>query len=310
MNILIIADMPPRAAVNVKAAFPLDWTVNVVRADEAGDFLAKADVLIPEHVKIDAAFLKAAPRLKLVQTGAGYDNVDLAACASRGVFACNAAGVNAVAVAEHTLALMLCWFKNITYLDSFMKAGRDERELDYAGGELEGRTIGLVGLGAIGSRVARACAALGMRVLAFSRSGRAAENVSAVSFERLLAESDVLSLHLPLNNSTRGLMNAERFAAMKPAALFVNTSRGGLVDEQALIAALKSGRLGGACLDVYAHEPLAPDSELRRLPRVVLTPHTAGLPDGVKFHRKRYEFFVSNIRRVAEGKRPENLLNG
>ena len=128
MNILIIADMPPHAAVNVKAAFPLDWTVNMVRADEAGDFLAEADVLIPEHVKIDAAFLKAAPRLKLVQTGAGYDNVDLAACASRGVFACNAAGVNAVAVAEHTLALMLCWFKNITYLDSFMKAGRDERE--------------------------------------------------------------------------------------------------------------------------------------------------------------------------------------
>ena len=309
MNVLIISDMPPRAAANVKAAFPAEWTVNIASASKAGAFLADAEVLIPEHVRIDAAFLERAPRLKLVQTGAGYDNVDLRACAARGVFACNAAGVNAAAVAEHTLALMLCWFKNIVYLDMFMKAGRDERDLDYAGGELEGRTIGLVGLGAIGSRMARSCAALGMRVLAFSRSGRAAEGVSAVSFERLLAESDVVSLHLPLNDATRGLMNSERFAAMKRGALFVNTSRGGLVDEKALIDALKGGQLGGACLDVYAREPLARDSELRRLPRVLLTPHTAGLPDGVKFHKKRYEFFVANIRRVAAGERPENLLN-
>ena len=309
MNVVVIGSFPPAVKERIAWAFPPDWTVRAGSPEEAGPWLGEAEALIPEHVPVDAALLDRAPGLRVVQTGAGYDNVDLAACAARGIPVCNAAGVNAAAVAEHAMAMILCWYKNIAYLDSFMKSGEAESSLQYAGGELGGKTVGLIGLGAVARNLAGYCAAFGMRVLGYSRRPADAPGVERADLEALLAESDVVSLHVPLTPETRRMIGRDAFERMKPSALLVNTARGAVVDEAALAQALSAHEIAGACLDVYEQEPLAGDSPLRAMPGVILTPHTAGLPDGVKFHEKRWRFFAENLARVMNGQPPENRLN-
>lgn len=309
MKIVITGEFPAAAKALIRASFPDDWDLCILLPEEAEGQLTDADVLIPEHLAVDAALLEKAPRLKLVQTGAGYDNVDLAACTRRGVQVCNAAGINADAVAEHVMAFILCWYKNLLYLDGFMKAGRPEAELLYAGAELSDKTVGLIGLGHVGRRVAARCRAFGMRVLGWSHRHCKLPGIELCDLDRLLRESDIVSLHIPLNADTRHTIDAAALRKMKPDALLVNTSRGGVVSEADLIEALRRGTIGGACLDVYEEEPLPAGHPLRSLDRVLLTPHTAGLPDGVKFHRKRYAFFVSNIYHVLRNEPPESRLN-
>lgn len=156
MKIAIIGSFPHAAKEQIINRFPEAWEVRILHPYEAAEGeLRDADVLIPEHIKINAALLEKAPRLKLIQTGAGYDNVNLEDCTRYGVQVCNAAGVNANAVAEHVMAFILCWYKNITYLDSFLKAHRDEGELQYKGAELSEKTIGIIGLGNVGKRLRR-----------------------------------------------------------------------------------------------------------------------------------------------------------
>lgn len=141
MKIAIIGSFPHAAKEQIINRFPEAWEVRILHPYEAAEELRDADVLIPEHIKINAALLEKAPRLKLIQTGAGYDNVNLEDCTRYGVQVCNAAGVNANAVAEHVMAFILCWYKNITYLDSFLKAHRDEGELQYKGAELSEKRL-------------------------------------------------------------------------------------------------------------------------------------------------------------------------
>lgn len=276
--------------------------------EEAPERLTRAEAMIPEHVRVDGAFLERAPRLRLVQTGAGYDHVDLAACTRRGVWVCNAPGINAAAVAEHTMAL-LAFYKNVPYLDSFMKQGREERGLCYAGGGLAGKTVGVVGTGHIGARVAACCRTFGMEVLGYSRRNRGGPGIEPAGLEELLRRRDEVSLHVSLTEQTRGLIGAGELARMKPTAVLINTTRGGVVDKGALVDALKGGQIAGACLDVYEQEPLPAASPLRGLKNVILTPHTAGLPDGIRFDAERYRFFAENIRRVQDGQVPEHALN-
>ncbi|MCL2000591.1 MAG: phosphoglycerate dehydrogenase, partial [Planctomycetes bacterium] len=251
-----------------------------------------------------------APKLKLVQTGAGFDNVDIAECTRRGVWAANAGGVNAVAVAEHVLAFILAWYKNLPFLDNFMKNGEDEKHLYYNGSELENKTIGILGVGAIGKNVARYCNALNMRVLGHDiRPVETKEKIEMVEIETLYRESDILTIHIFLNDKTRQMINAKVFKSMKKSAILINTARGPIVHEEDLIAALENGDLAGACLDVFTVEPLAVGSKLRSLKNVLLTPHTAGMPDGLKFHKTRYQFFLRNIQLVLSGKAPMSALN-
>jgi D-3-phosphoglycerate dehydrogenase len=272
--------------------------------------LSDADIVIPEHIRVDKAFLDQAPHLKLVQTGAGFDNVDIDECTRHGVWAANAAGVNAVAVAEHVLAFILSWYKNIPYLDSFMKNKEDEKRLCYTGSELEGKTIGILGLGAIGKNVAKYCNALNMRVIAHHiRSMETKEKIEMVDVDTLYRESDILTVHVYLNDQTRHMLNAAAFKAMKNTVLFINTSRGAIVQEVDLIEALKNRTIAAACLDVFEKEPLSIDSELRNMRNVLLTPHTAGMPDGLKFHKNRYQFFLKNIQQVLSGEAPNSALN-
>lgn len=312
MKVLIVGHFSESAQTKITGHFPQDWNVVVVPpGEEMLQHIADCQVLIPEHIQVDQRLLANAKQLQLVQTGAGYDNVDIAASTELGIWVANAAGVNAQAVAEHVMALILSYYKNIPFLDRFMKNRQDEHQLEYTGGELQGKTIGIIGLGAIGRKVAAFCRAFDMNVQAHARRTvvQADGLVKMTDLDTLLRTSDIVSVHVPLNEQTRHLINKAAFEKMKPGALFINTARGGIVNQSDLIEALQNGELSGACLDVYESEPLPLDSELRNLGNVILTPHTAGMPDARKFHRKRYDFFIANIKRVANGEAPESKLN-
>ena len=312
MKILIVGHFSGTSKATVTRHFPENWDVVIVPpGEEVLQHLKDCQVLIPEHLKVDHSLLSAAPHLKLVQTGAGYDNVDIDACTKLGIWAANAAGVNAQAVAEHVLALLLSYYKNIPFLDAFMKNKLDENQLNYTGSELAGKTIGIVGLGAIGKKVAAFCNTFDMNVLACVRNPSVISDdlVKTTDFDTLVSTADIISVHVPLTQQTKQLFNKAVFQQMKQTALFINTARGGIVKESDLINALKNRDILGACLDVFEAEPLPMSSELRTLDNVILTPHTAGLPDGRKFHKKRYDFFIRNINRVANGEEPESKLN-
>lgn len=312
MKILIVGYFTENSKSNVIGNFPEEWEVIIVPpGEEMLHHIKDCHVIIPEHIKVDSNLLSVARELKLVQTGAGFDNVDIDACTKLGIWVANAAGVNAQAVAEHVMALMLSYCKNIPFLDTFMKNSMDENQLYYTGSELKGKTIGIIGLGAVGKKVAEFCRVFDMNVLAYARNTVVHSDgfVKITDFDTLISLSDIVSVHVSLNQQTKHLINKEVFKKMKNTALFINTARGGIVNERDLIDALKNKDILGACLDVFESEPLPINSELRSLGNVILTPHTAGMPDGLKFHKKRYEFFVNNIKRVENGEEPESKLN-
>ena len=312
MKILIVGYFTETSKSNIVRHFPEDWDIVIVQPEkEMLHHIEDCQVLIPEHIKVDCSLLSIAKKLKLVQTGAGFDNVDIDACTQYGIWAANAAGVNAQAVAEHVMALILSYYKNIPFLDAFMKNRIDENELQYTGSELKGKTIGIIGFGAIGKKVAEFCRVFDMNVLVYARNPVVQSDsfVKMTDFDTLVSASDIVSVHVSLNQQTKQLINKDVFKKMKNTALFVNTARGGIINERDLIDALKNKDISGACLDVFESEPLPIESELRNLRNVILTPHTAGLPDGLKFHKKRYDFFVNNIKRVENGEEPKSKLN-
>jgi D-3-phosphoglycerate dehydrogenase len=240
---------------------------------------AEVAVNIRAHARFTDRVIAGCSRLRLISIwGTGVDNVDLEACRRRGVAVTNTPGVNADAVAEHTIALMLAAMRRLPALDREVRGGQWPRGLLF---QARGKTLGLLGLGAIGSRVAAMAGALGMTVLAWTLrpdDGRAAAaGARAVPLEALLREADVVSLHLRLTAETRGFLGPDRLGLMKPTAFLVNTARGALVDKDALVRALREGRLAGAGLDVFHEEPVAPDDPVLTLPTVVLTPHNAGM---------------------------------
>jgi phosphoglycerate dehydrogenase-like enzyme len=215
------------------------------------------------------------PRLRLVSLwGTGTDNVDLAAAAKHGVTITNTPGVSAFSVAEHALALMLAAARAIPAQDAAVRDGAWPRG---QGIELRGKTLGIVGLGAIGRRFAELGGAIGMRVVAWTMHPNAALGIELLEFDHLLRSSDVVSVHLRLSPQTVGIIGPREFALMKPTALLINTARGAIVDEAALVAALSTKRIAAAGLDVFATEPLPPGHPLTKLSNAVLTPHSAGI---------------------------------
>lgn len=308
MKVVIVGNFSERARGLIGRTFPRDWVVVLTTPHEAAKELEGADVLIPEHMSVDRALLDRAKNLKLIQTGAGYDNVNIDECTKRGVLVAHAKGVNAAAVAEHVFAFILTWVKNVILLDRMMKQGA--YDVDYVGSELSGKTMGIVGLGRIGQEVGRLAHAFRMKVFAcHTRRINVPADIELADLPTLLQHSDIVTLHVSLQQQTRHMIGRKELALMKRNALLINTSRGPVVDEKALIDALQKGQIAGAALDVFETEPLPADSLLRKMPNVILTPHTAGMPDGLKFHQKRYEFFVGNITRIGAGKPPVNALN-
>jgi D-3-phosphoglycerate dehydrogenase / 2-oxoglutarate reductase len=239
-----------------------------------------ADVVLSlrAYSHFTASVLYSCPSLRMISIwGTGTDNVDLEACRERGVSVTNTPGVNADSVAEHTMALVLAITRQITNMDRGVRAGTWPRALLV---QLKGKTLGVLGLGSIGSRVATLGAAFGMRVLAASAgpdNGRAASiGARAVDIETLLRESDIVSVHFRLSAETKGSLNRERLSMMKPTAFLINTARGAIVDRDALFDALRNGGIAGAGLDVFHEEPIAADDPLLSLENVVFTPHNAG----------------------------------
>jgi D-3-phosphoglycerate dehydrogenase len=233
---------------------------------------------------VDEALLSAAPELRIVSRfGVGYDTVDVPACTRRGVVVGVTNGGNDLSVAEHTLMLLLAVARRTVEMDASVRAGRWMLREGRPMGELSGRTILVVGYGRIGTRVARLCAGFGMKVLvcdpAFPVPRIAADGFTPVTnLAAVLSEIDVLTLHCPLSEDTRHLINREMLGLMKPTAWLINAARGPLVDEAAMIEALSSGKLEAAGLDVQLHEPPDRANPLLRLPNVVLSPHNAAAP--------------------------------
>jgi D-3-phosphoglycerate dehydrogenase len=225
----------------------------------------------------------AAPHLRVIaKPGAGVDSVDLKAATEHRIPIMTAGYGNAPAVAEITIGFMLALGRDVIRLDRRTRRG-DWRRDDYNSSELSGRTLGLVGFGRIGRRVAELAKAFGMRVLVFTRTpAKVTPDLAEVaeSFDALLREADYVSLHCPLDQTTRGLMSREAIAAMRPGTFLINTGRGALVDETALAQALTSGHLAGAALDTLSEEPPPSDNPLLSAPNLILTPHIAGLTTG------------------------------
>ena len=239
---------------------------------------AEVAVNIRAHARFSEAVFTACPALRMVSVwGTGTDNVDLSTAGMRGVTVCNTPGVNAFAVAEHALTLMLAVGRRITTLDAEMRKGKWPRELHT---QLVGKTLGVFGMGTIGARVAALGKAIGMDVLGWSALGQEARiraaGATPASKEEILARADVISLHVRLSPETRGFIGRKELGLMKPTAILVNTGRGVLVDRDALLAALKEKTIMGAGLDVFHQEPLAPDDPILSLPNVICSPHNAG----------------------------------
>lgn len=285
----------------------------VVTATPEGDTsallraIADAEVLLHVLEPVTAAVIAAAPRLALIQKlGVGVNTIDLEAARARGVAVANLPGSNAIAVAEHTLALLLAVLRRVPTFDQETRSGTGwplAPDVPDRLGEIAGKTVGLVGFGAIAQRFAGYARALGADVVHHRRSGVD----DSLPLDTLLATADVVSVHLPLTDETRGLLDARRLGLMKPGALLVNTGRGGIVDEAALASLLHSGHLGGAGLDVFATEPIDPAvSPLVGLPNVVLTPHVAWLTGDTLARCVRLG--VANARRLAAGEPLEHRV--
>lgn len=308
MKVIIFRKAPETIRQLIIGQFPRQWQVMVLGIDEITTELINADAIIPEGELVDVALLDRAKNLKLVQTGAGYDNVNIEECTKRKIYVANAAGVNARAVAEHVFAFILCWYKNMALLDRAMKSGN--HGFEYSGGELAGKIIGIVGLGNIGKEVARLAAAFDMKVLGYHRHPiDTGLDFESTDFETLLRMSDIVSVNVRLTPQTKHLIGYRQLEIMKKDAFFVNTARGAVVDETALAAALRTGKIGGAGLDVFENEPLPENSPLRRLNNVILTPHMASEPDALYFHAKRFKFSAENIERISRGEEPLKALN-
>ena len=259
-------------------------------------------------------FFRAAPKLRLVQLlSAGYNRVDMEAARKAGVPVANNGGANAIAVAEHTLMLMLAVLKKLVRFHNDIVAGkwRVGNPADARVHELAGKTLGIVGLGNIGKKVTRRAAAFDMRVqyydiVRLTEAEEDALGVRFVLFGELLRTSDVVSLHVPLDDSTRNMMSTREFALMTPSAILINTCRGAVVDEAALYRSLTEGQIAAAGLDVLVEEPPAPNHPLFALPNVTLTPHSAG-PTWENW-TARFRNGFDNIQRVAAGGRPRWVI--
>jgi D-3-phosphoglycerate dehydrogenase len=240
-------------------------------------------LIVRSATRVTRAVLAAGGRLEVVgRAGAGVDTIDVDAATERGVVVMNTPGGNTTAVAEHTLALLLALARRVPAADASLKAGRwDKSRL--GGVELFGKTLGVVGLGRIGREVARRALGFRMQVIGYDpylpRDAAERLGVESVELEDLLSRADVVSLHVPLTAETRHLLGAAELARMKPGVRLVNCARGGLVDEAALAAAIASGHVAGAALDVFEQEPPPPDHPLLRLPEVVVTPHLGAATD-------------------------------
>ena len=267
-----------------------------------------AEVLVLANMPLEGEVIKSDDKLKMISVAfTGIDHVDTMACTEKNVMVCNAAGYSTSSVAELTYGLIFAVLRNIVPLDKATREGKTRN--GFSQNEILGKTIGIVGTGAIGMRVGQIAKAFGCNVLAYSRSERK-EAIDAgfkyVSLDELLSKSDIVSLHVPLNDETRGLISKEKIELMKSSAILINTARGPVVDNNALAEALKKGEIKGAGIDVFEIEPpIAKDHPLFNAPNVVVTPHIAFATEEAMYRRCQIVF--KNIEKWLDGS-PQNVM--
>lgn len=301
-----VAEVFQKGAPSV--GYEVAWVPFRATDEEKIPLLAEANFLVLHPAQISAELLRSAKKLRLVQLlTAGYDKIDLRLASELGLTVATNGGANAWAVAEHTVALLLALYKRLTHCDRAVREGRWRQAVTgFDTFEVAGKTLGLIGAGNIGRKVARRLAAFECSILYYDivQAPDIEKDLGArrVSLEELLREADIISLHVPAVRETRGLINRQTLALMKPTAVILNTSRGAAIDEDALIDALKEKRIAGAGLDVFCQEPIPADHPILKLENVVLSPHTAGHAYEGWFRRTKFAW--ENIQRVAAGQPP------
>jgi D-3-phosphoglycerate dehydrogenase len=284
----------------------------VVAAAHAYQIGAARDELAP-HFHVDADLLRRAPNLLIVSSnGAGFDPVDVEACTKAGVLVVNQSGGNAHSVAEHALGMMLTLSKRIIEADRTLRRERDVNRNALMGHEVQGRTVGIIGIGNVGRRIAELCKGLlGMKVLAYdpylSAAETGARGAEKVELDDLLRRSDFVSINCPLSKQTRGMIGAREFALMQPHAYFVTTARGFIHDEAALAEALRNRKIAGAGLDVWSKEPPPPEHPLLQFDNVLASPHTAGVTHEARENMGRIA--AEQLLDALDGKRPPRIIN-
>jgi len=284
----------------------------ILAAAHAYQIGAARDELAP-HFHVHDDLLKRAPGLLVVSSnGAGFDPVDVDACTRAGVLVVNQSGGNAHSVAEHALGMLLTLSKRIIEADRALRRERDVNRNALIGTEAQGRTIGIVGIGYVGRRIAELCKGLlGMKVLAYdpylSAAEIAARGGEKVELDELLRRSDYVSINCPLTKESRGMIGAKQFALMQPHAFFITTARGFIHDEDALLAALRGKGIAGAGLDVWSKEPPPPDHPLLQFDNVLASPHTAGVTREARENMGRIA--AEQILDALDGKRPARIIN-
>ena len=280
--------------------------------EQTAERIKNADIIIINKTLIGKAELDAALNLKLIALFAtGYNNVDTSYARQKGITVCNAGVYSTSAVAQQVFGYILAHASKISEYNADVKNGEWIRSRLFCffsrpTCELDGKVLGIFGYGAIGSKVAQIGNAFGMKVLACTRTPKTAENVTFVDMDTLLASSDYLTLHCPLNDGTRLLFDAKAFSKIKKGAFFINTARGGVIDEQALADALASGHLSGAGIDVLTTEPMRADCPLFTAPNTVITPHIAWAP--LQTRERLLSIVCENLRCFIEG-HPTNVVN-
>lgn len=283
----------------------------LLRYDEVAEKIADADMVVCNKTLLDKNTLRLAKNLKYVGLFAtGYNNIDIDYCKAHNITVCNAGSYSTNAVAQHTFALILEHFNNTANYNKYVQDGLWKRSKTFSPfvyplSELAGKTLGIVGFGNIGKAVARIANAFEMRVIAFNRSEKQADGVEFLSFETLLEQSDIVSVHCPLNSGSENLFDKNAFAKMKKGALFVNTARGGVMVEQDLFDALQSEHLGGAAIDTLRVEPMEEDCILMGAKNCIMTPHIAWAP--VETRVRLMNIVADNIRAFLDGT-PQNRI--
>ncbi|MCL5808579.1 MAG: 2-hydroxyacid dehydrogenase [Deltaproteobacteria bacterium] len=295
----------------IPEGFDVSWRPHRLSDNEKTDLIRDVEFLVLHPAVISGSVLREAKSLRLIQLlTAGYDQIDLQAAAELGVPVATNGGANSWGVAEHSIGLLLALYKRLIHCDRSVREGKWRQAISgFNTFEVAGKTVGLLGAGNIGRKVARRFKAFETRIL-YCDVQPAPDietelDARKVLLDELLSQSDIISLHLPLLRETRNLIGRRELALMKPTSVLINTSRGEVVDEEALVAALKEKRIAGAGLDVFHKEPISPDNPLLQLDNVVLSPHTAGHSYEGWFRRSRFAW--ENIQRVASGQPPTSL---
>lgn len=307
-RVLLFEDMHQAGKALLEEKADLIIAQSLDEAHLAGQIGDVDGLIIRANGKVTARLMDAAPRLRVIgRHGVGLDAVDLQAARARGIVVCNTPDANVESVAEQTVGFMIALSKQIVRADRAIRQGHWHVRYEYIGQELHGRILGQVGMGRIGARVAEIChLAFRMPVLYHDivNYPKVEENLGAqrLPLNAVLRQADYLSLHVPLLPTTRGMIGREQIAMMKEGAILINTSRGPIVDEEALIEALMTRHLAGAGMDVYAVEPTPPDNPLFRLDNVVLTPHMSAHTDDAL---RAMSMIAVDVLRVLDGEEPQ-----